>query len=192
MRFAKYFSPRFAFALIRNILFRMRYIGHIELNIFKVYIEAGVRLRIAGGGRITFCGKGDRIYVTRGCDLSASGGTITIGAGAFFNKNCTIVAHSMVSIGQDVMLGPNVSVYDSDHRCEIGPTPFKNQGYVSNGISIGRNVWIGQNSVVAKGSQIGESVVIAANSLVRGVLETGGLYAGTPVRRIRSLDSNCA
>ncbi|MDR0181664.1 acyltransferase [Lysobacter arvi] len=160
------------------------------MNILKVYVEAGVRIRTSGGGTIRFASNGDRIYVSRGCDLIASGGSISIGHGTFFNKGCTVVSHDRIDIGSDVMFGPNASVFDSDHRCEIGAIPFRRQGFITSPVSIGSNVWIGQGGVVTKGSQIADSTAIAANSVVRGVLPPNGLYGGIPAKRLRELGTS--
>ena len=183
----KYLSLRFAFALARNVLLKAIHRDRIRMNVMKVYIEAGVRIRISNGGTIRFDSEGGRIYLSRGCDLIASGGSISIGHGTFMNKGCSVVSHSDVQIGDDVMFGPYVSVFDSDHRCDVGTVPFRSQGYLSRPVSIGSNVWIGQGAVVTKGTNIDASVVVAANSVTRGRLESSGLYAGAPTRRIKDL-----
>lgn len=191
MTILRYFAPRFVIALVRNVYLKAKYGHSIKLNPFKVYIEFGTRVRIANGGRIIFKDGKARTYITRGCDLVSSGGRLEIGAGVFFNTGCSLVSHESISVGDDVMFGPGSSVYDSDHRCELGKLPFRSQGYVQKPVSIGNNVWIGHGSIVTKGSVINDSVVVGAHSLVRGELEFGCLYGGNPIRKIRSLRIGC-
>lgn len=187
MSLLRYLAPRFFFALVRNVCLKAKYGRSIKLNPFKVYIEFGTRVRITGGGRIVFKDGKARTYITRGCDLVSSGGLMEIGSGVFFNTGCSLVSHEAISVGDDVMFGPRASVYDSDHRCEIGNLPFRSQGYVQKAVSIGNNVWIGHGSIITKGSVVNDSVVVGAYSLVRGELEFGCLYGGSPIRKIRSL-----
>ena len=49
---------------------------------------------------------------------------------------------------------------------------------------MGDDVWIGANCVLLDGTDIGTGCVIAAGSIVRGVLEPYGVYAGHPLRRV--------
>lgn len=187
VKLTKYVSPRFLFALIRNICLKARYGRAIKINIFKVYFESNVKVSISAGGSVEIASDGDRVYFTRGTDIVASGGAIRIGSGTFFNKGCTIVSHSRIDIGEDVMFGPNCAVYDSDHKCEIQPTRFRHQGYVMRSVHIGSNVWVGQNSVITKGAILNDSLVLAANSVARGTLESGWLHGGSPAKPIKSL-----
>ena len=159
MTILRYFAPRFVIALVRNFCLKAKYGNSIKLNPFKVYIEFGTRIRITNGGRIVFKAGKTRTYITGGCDLVSSGGRVEIGAGVFFNRGCSLVSHESISIGEDVMFGPSVAVYDSDHRCQIISLPFRSQGYVHKPVSIGNNVWIGHGSIVTRGSVINESVV---------------------------------
>jgi acetyltransferase-like isoleucine patch superfamily enzyme len=57
-------------------------------------------------------------------------------------------------------------------------------------ISIGNNVWIGINVTIVGPVNVGDNVIIGANSLVLGDLESNSVYAGTPAKLIRKLDSN--
>ena len=59
--------------------------------------------------------------------------------------------------------------------------------YISGDIIVGDNVLIGSHSVVLPGTIIGNDVVIAANSVVKGTLASGYLYAGSPAKAVRKL-----
>lgn len=56
-------------------------------------------------------------------------------------------------------------------------------------ICIGDNVFLGMNTVVLAGSEIGNSVIVGAGSVVSGQLSDGGVYAGVPAKRLMSVEA---
>jgi acetyltransferase-like isoleucine patch superfamily enzyme len=56
-------------------------------------------------------------------------------------------------------------------------------------VVIGRNVWIGRNSIVLPGVHIGDNSVVAAGSVVNSDVEPNTLVGGTPARLIRRFNS---
>ena len=90
------------------------------------------------------------------------------------NSNSTLIAAKKICLGQDVMIGRGVVIYDSDHH-----TIRDAQGEVTNPdvpVSIGDHVWLATNTTVLKGSTIGSGSIVAANSVVRGAVPSGSLY----------------
>lgn len=183
----RFISFRFFFAFLRNLTLKIRYREKISIGLFSTYISPGVVVRISGAGRIVFSGNGKRIFVSRGCEIRASDGTLTIGSGTYFNINCMVVSHCSVEIGRDVMFGPGVCVFDSDHRYDDRNALFSEQGYVVKPVVIGSNVWVGAYSVIAKGARIGVDSVFGAHSLITGTHEGGGVYVGAPARLIKKI-----
>lgn len=104
--------------------------------------------------------------VRQGC-LISYGATIEILQNAvlesgFFSMNSfsVLIAAQKITIGQDVMIGRNVVIYDSDfHRIDENTS-------VSEQVSIQDHVWIASNAMVLKGTEVGSGAVIAANTLV--------------------------
>ena len=92
---------------------------------------------------------------------------IDIGNNVFLNNNCRVVARQCIEIGNDVEFGPGVLVYDHDHdfRAEGGISARK---YKSSPVIIVNNVLIGANTVILRGTKIGDNCVIAAGSVVKG------------------------
>lgn len=97
------------------------------------------------------------------------GAILSIGNNVSISSNCIITSRVDISIGDNVQISPCVQIYDHDHdfRCEGG---LKSKNYNCNPIKIGNNVWIGCNTVILKGSTIGDNCVIAAGSIVKGVV----------------------
>lgn len=81
-------------------------------------------------------------------------------------------------------MSPNVQIYDHDHdfRTEGGVKAGK---YRTESIEIGSNVWIGANSVILKGSRIGDNAVIAAGSIVKGEVPSGTVLIQKRINEIR-------
>ena len=86
------------------------------------------------------------------------------------------------------MIGPNVGIYDHDHRFDIKDMLINKQGYTTKSIEIKSNIWIGANSVITKGCIINKRVVIGANSLVKGIVKSDAVYGGVPIKLIKVID----
>lgn len=104
-------------------------------------------------------------------------------------SNATIVAREGVSIGTNTMIGGGVEIYDTDfhslsHKDRIAD---KVKGDCKE-VIIGANVFIGANSIVLKGSRIGNNTIIGAGSVVTGTLNANSIYAGNPIKFIRMID----
>ena len=115
----------------------------------------------------------------------ATGGTHTrIGTRVFINQNCTLYDLGGVDIGDDVMIGPNVSLITSGHPLEPSQ---RRAGVTAKPIVIGKNVWIAANVTIIGGVTIGDNAVIAAGSVVTKDVPADSLAAGNPARVIRSI-----
>ena len=116
------------------------------------------------------------------CDY---GRNIEVGENFFANYNLTVLDVGKVIIGDNVMFGPNVSLYTAGHP--IHPES-RNSGYEYGiGITIGNNVWLGGNVVVVPGVHIGDNAVIGAGSVVTKDVPANVAAAGNPCRIIRKI-----
>jgi maltose O-acetyltransferase len=129
------------------------------------------------------CGNHVRIEYGFHCDY---GNKIRIGNNTYFNINCSILDGGNVEIGDDVLIGPNVQIVTLNHS--TNPIDrLKKTAYVKD-ISIGNNVWIGAGVILLPGTKIENGVVVAAGSVVKGLLKKDHLYAGIPAKRIKELN----
>lgn len=91
-----------------------------------------------------------------------------------------------VSIGRYSMLAPNVQIIGGDHNFEqVGvPMTFSGRPSLSKTL-IGRDVWIGANSIIMTGVSIGDGSVVAAGSVVTKDVPPFQIVGGVPARIIR-------
>lgn len=89
-------------------------------------------------------------------------GYVEIGDNCFFNDGCSINCQKNVRIGNNVICGQNVMIFDHDHDYKKNINDF-----ICEEIIIGNNVWIGANVTILKGVSIGDDCVIAAGTVVR-------------------------
>ncbi|MDF3082593.1 DapH/DapD/GlmU-related protein [Burkholderia sola] len=115
----------------------------------------------------------------------ATGGTgMKVGRNVFVNQNCTFYDLGGLEIGDDVMIGPNVSLITSGHPVE----PSRRRGcVVAKPIVIERNVWIGAGATIVGGVTIGENAVVAAAAVVTRDVPPNTLVGGNPAKIIRSI-----
>lgn len=95
------------------------------------------------------------------------GGKLEIGKNFGMSNNCVVTAYDHIKIGDDVMLGPNVLIYDQDHdyHAEGGVAAME---FKTSPIVIGNNVWIGANTLILRGTTIGDNCVVGGGAVVRG------------------------
>lgn len=103
---------------------------------------------------------------------------------SFISKNCLI--YPGVSIGRYTMLAQNVQVIGADHNYDIVSTPMTFSGRPAlSKTFIGRDVWIGANSIVMVGVKIGDGSIVAAGSIVTKDVPPYCIVGGIPAKIIR-------
>lgn len=116
-----------------------------------------------------------------GCTLCVDG-TFSMKSG-YINYNSRIFCRNQISIGEGVVVAPEVIMRDSDQHQIVSEGETKKP--LSAPITIGNHVWIGTRAVILKGVNIGDNVVIAAGSLVTRDVPDNSLAAGVPAKVIK-------
>lgn len=119
---------------------------------------------------------------------------ITLGKNVYANFNLTILDICPVVIGDDVFMGPNVSLMTPMHSFWPAERNMRKRADGSaydyeygKPITIGRNCWLASNVTVIGGVTIGEGCVIGAGSVVTKDIPPYSLAAGNPCRVIRKI-----
>ena len=116
------------------------------------------------------------------CDY---GFNIFLGENFYANFGCVILDVCPVSIGNNVLFGPNVQIYTATHP--LDPQERLSGLEYGKPVRIGNNVWIGGSAVINPGVTIGDNVVVASGSVVTKDVPPNVLVAGNPARIIREL-----
>jgi acetyltransferase-like isoleucine patch superfamily enzyme len=117
-----------------------------------------------------------------------TGGTeIRIGRNVFVNQNCTFYDLGGLDIGDDVLIGPNVSIITSGHPLEPS---LRRSVTTGKPIVIERNVWIAAGATIIGGVTVGENSVVAAGSVVTRDVPPNTLVGGNPAKLIRMLSDD--
>ena len=123
----------------------------------------------------------------------------SIGERTYANFNLTILDTCPVKIGNDVFIGPNVSILTPMHplRWQERNTYYREDGVLTDKeygkpVKIGDNVWIAGNVTICGGVTIGNGSVIGAGSVVIKDIPSDCLAAGNPCQVIRKITEHDA
>ena len=117
---------------------------------------------------------------------------ISIGNNSLLNCFCHILFgvnnNATVTIGNNVFIGPNVSILCVTH--EIGDENQRAGKSIHKSVIIEDGVWIGANVTILPGVTISRGSVIGANSVVLKSTDPNFLYVGIPAAPKRDLSIN--
>jgi maltose O-acetyltransferase len=113
------------------------------------------------------------------------GKNISIGNDVYINFGCVILDCGPVTIGNQVLIGPNVGIYDANHALDAQER--MDGALIPGKISIGNRVWIGGGTIILPGVTIGDDTVIGAGSIVTHDIPSGVVAVGNPCRVLRKL-----
>jgi len=139
-----------------------------------IRIGSGVTINAAGWAKahndgrrtVLYAGPSALIDLHENCGISSS----------------RIIAYEKITIGESSLIGAGSLICDSDmHEIPLGS---ENPVRISP-ISIGKAVFLGANTTVLKGAEIGDHTVIGASSVVTGKITAGSIAAGNPARIVR-------
>lgn len=113
------------------------------------------------------------------------GYNLHVGHNFYANFDCIFLDGNRIDIGDNVMLGPRVSIYTASHPID---KDVRNALYeFSRPIKIGNDVWIGGGTTINPGINIGSNVVIGSGSVVTKNIPSNVVAAGNPCQVIRAI-----
>lgn len=168
---------------------RLRYVENVRLG-KGVYLDQGVYLHACPNG----ISIGDESYLMHGAilhvfnfrDLPQAG--IEIGKRCFIGERTIIRGQGGVTIGDDVLIAPQVQILAIEHVVETTRVPIIDQGIRGSGIVIEDGAWLGAGSIITDGVRIGKNAVVGAGAVVTRDVPPGAVAVGIPARVVRQIE----
>lgn len=134
---------------------------------------------------------GNSVTIREGCWLQLTshydkpGTSITIGNNVYIGPRCILGAAAPIAIGDRCQFGANVSLIAENHKFSAEADIYS-QGVTQRGITIGRDVWIGNNATVLDGVSVGEGSVLGAGTVLTRSVPPRSVVVGVPGRVIKT------
>ena len=113
-----------------------------------------------------------------------------MGEHCYINPGCVLYSGNGITLGNYVLLAPGVILVPANHAFARRDIMIRHQGFQPSkgGITLEDDVWIGANSVVLDGATVGRGAIVAAGSVVRGVIPPYEIWGGVPAVKLRDRD----
>lgn len=153
----------------------------------RAYYFAKYRALISGSAEIPVSGE---FVMGPGCVISSFtkmkiNGPCVFGARVQIATSCFLGASSAgLYLGDDVLVSPNCVILTGNYTYERLGVPLQQQRFVPARTVIGRNVWIGANSCIMGGAEIGDDAIVSAGSVVTGKVPAKAVVLGNPAKEI--------
>lgn len=191
--FSFLYSPAMSQQLsrLRNVI----YSGWIRRTFRQAAgVSFSTGLRVIGGRNISIgCGTGLghngvlQAWSQRGEDSFTP--SITIGRNCWIGDCFNISAINSITIGNEVLTGRYVTILDNSHgdisRQSLSEPPLSRKPVSKGAVRIGDKVWIGDKVTILAGVTVGDSAVIAANSVVTHDVAPYSCVGGCPAKPIK-------
>lgn len=135
-------------------------------------------------------GKNLRVYLPFRVDFGCN---IYTGDNVLINMNCTFLDTNKITIGERVLIAPDVKIYTAIHPLRANERYYDIGGgdaYIntsSKPVQIGDDVWIGGGAIILPGVTIGNEVIVGAGSVVTKDVPNNVVVAGNPAKIIKHL-----
>jgi acetyltransferase-like isoleucine patch superfamily enzyme len=159
----------------------------------NLILEDNVSVNALSENGISF---GDNVSIARDSILFCTGIIAYRGKGISIGDRTGISARAYfagqggITVGNDVIMGPNVQVFSENHIYTDMSLTIKEQGVTKQPVSIGNNCWIGAGSTILAGVTIGDGCVVAAGSVVTKSFAANSVIAGVPAKLIKTRGEN--
>lgn len=104
------------------------------------------------------------------------------------NQNFHCTCANQIVLGSGTSITANCGIFDIVHPYEDLSVNPRNAEIKTKPVKIGKDCLIGMNSVILPGTQLGNHVVVGANSTVSGVFPDYCTIAGSPAKIIKKYD----
>lgn len=163
-----------AYSTLRMVLFKLFNGKNFSGNLIE-RISPNVVLEFNRGSKVSL---GRKIRIHSGSKIKVrANAELVIEDNVKINYNCIIACHDKISIGEGTEFGPSVYLYDHDHDYRKGlKADSSEEQFKRSPISIGKNCWIGANTIILRGTTIGDNCVVGAGSIVKNNVPTNTIF----------------
>jgi acetyltransferase-like isoleucine patch superfamily enzyme len=118
--------------------------------------------------------------------VKATDGPLVIGRNVEVAVGCMLSSHTAgVEIGDDCLIGPNVTIVGNNYRYDDLEKPIRLQDKISSkGIHVAANVWIGAGCCLLDGADIGSGSILTPNTVVSSRIPPNSIVQGNPAKVI--------
>lgn len=106
---------------------------------------------------------------------------ISIGKGTIIGDGCNLDGRNGLSIGENVNLSTGVYIYTEQHEVN---DPYFRSGKSGGMVVIEDYAWISSRTTILPKVHVGKGAVLASGALAPKDLESFGIYAGVPAKKI--------
>jgi acetyltransferase-like isoleucine patch superfamily enzyme len=110
---------------------------------------------------------------------------IQFGKGVFVNHDCSFLDMGGITIEDNVLIGPKVSLITENHPLN----PADRRALIASAIVVKKNAWIGAGAIILPGVTIGENAVVAAGAVVSKNVEANTIVGGVPAKWLKNIDT---
>lgn len=163
----------------RNIFAILAGFKYQLISMFKSNLSIGAHFRMLKNSELRVysgakCAIGNEVKVDFNTVISVTkNANLNLSDNVGIGSNSMIVCHKNISIGENTILGPNVYIYDHDHK--FSNERIMRKEYNIGEVNIGKNCWIGTGCIILKGTTIGDNCVIGAGTLLKGNYPPGSI-----------------
>jgi len=158
----------------------------------NLILEDNVSINALSENGITL---GDHVSIARDSILFCTGVIayrgkgITIGNRTGISARAYFAGQGGITIGDDVIMGPNVQIFSENHEFSSLNFTIKEQGVTKQAVVIGNNCWLGGGTIILAGVTIGDGCVVAAGSVVTKSFPSNSVIAGIPAKLIKNREN---
>lgn len=135
--------------------------------------------------RRMFAEIGPGCYIEPPLHANWAGKHVHFGKNVYVNFSLTLVDDTHIYVGDNTMIGPNVTIATGSHP--VLPALRDRQMQFNMPVHIGRNCWLGAGCIVLPGVTIGDNTVVGAGSVVTHDLPANVVAVGNPCRVLRAV-----
>ena len=171
---------------VKNMWTKKTKVIYVLYKLFACNLPKSQHMRFAQKFRGFFAKKivrsfGKNVNIERKAHFTPG---LSIGDNSGVGIMCEV--NGLVTIGKNVMMGPEVVIYSQSHKFDRVDVPMCEQGFDEyREVIIGDDVWIGRRAIIMPGVKIGNGAIIGAGAVVTRDVPDYAVVGGVPAKVLK-------